>query len=150
MPQNAFFPWTHDLLASQKTRQRHFFSTLHPFSLVIFATATILAFVLLRNSRFHFHCYTQHEAMPTQKSAQKWCRDLLQLLAQKITKGSCKPASLNRPTVWGILWYWYSACNSCVTNSNRFLERFFVNWMMLHIKNKMQPPNPDIIYIYNN
>ena len=37
---------------------------------------------------FNFHCYTQHEAMPTQKSA----------LARKITKGihSCKPASPNR------------------------------------------------------
>ena len=36
----------------QKT---HFFSTLHPLSTVIFATATVLAFVLLRNSRFNFH-----------------------------------------------------------------------------------------------
>ena len=48
--------------------QRHFFSTLHPLSTVIFATATVLAFVLLHNSSFNFHCYTQHEAMPTQTS----------------------------------------------------------------------------------
>ena len=71
MPRNAFFLRTRDLLVSQKTMQRHFFSTLHPLSTVIFATATVLAFVLLRNSRFNFHCYTQREAMPTQKSARK-------------------------------------------------------------------------------
>ena len=71
MPQNAFFLRTRDLLVSQKTTQRHFFSTLHPLSTVIFATATVLAFVLLRDSRFRFHCYTQREATPTQKSARK-------------------------------------------------------------------------------
>ena len=71
MPQNAFFLQTRDLLVSQKMMQRHFFSTLHPLSMVIFATATVLAFVLLRDSRFNFHCYTQREATPTQKSAQK-------------------------------------------------------------------------------
>ena len=99
MPQNAFFPWTHDLLVSQKSTQRHFFSHLHPLSMVIFATATVVAFVLLRGSRFNFHCYTQHEATPTQKSAWKWRCDLSWLRAWKITKGiySCKPASLNRP-----------------------------------------------------
>ena len=71
MPQNAFFLGTHDLLVSQKMTQRHFFSTLHPLSTVIFATATVLAFVLLRNSRFNLHCYTQREATPTQKLARK-------------------------------------------------------------------------------
>ena len=97
MPQNTFFPWTRDLLVSQKMMQRHFF--FHPPSLVIFATATVVAFVLLRNSRFNFHCYTQREAMPTQKSAQKWCWDLTRPLARKITKGIhlCKPASLHHP-----------------------------------------------------
>ena len=39
--------------------------------MVIFATATVLAFALLHDSRFNFHCYTQHEPTPTQKSAQK-------------------------------------------------------------------------------
>ena len=99
MPQNAFFPRTRDLLVSPKTTQRHFFSTLHPLSPVFFPTATVVAFVLLRNSRFSFRCYTQCEATPTQKSARKWRRDLLRLLARKITKGIhlCKPASLNRP-----------------------------------------------------
>ena len=107
MPQNASFfsflfsPRTRDLLGSQKTTHRHFLSTPHPLSLVIFATATVVAFVLLRISRFNFHCYTQREATPTQKSARKWRWDLSRLIARKITKGihSCKPASLNRPIV---------------------------------------------------
>ena len=99
MPQNTFFPRNCNLLFSQKITQRHFFPTLHPLSPVIFATATVVAFVLLRNFRFNFHCYTQHEATPTQKSALKSCCDLSRLLAQKITKGIhwCKPASLKRP-----------------------------------------------------
>ena len=71
MPQNAFFPRTRDLLVSPKKTQRHFFSSLYLLSTVIFATATVLAFVLLRNSRFNFHCYTQREPTPTQKSARK-------------------------------------------------------------------------------
>ena len=101
MPQNAFFLQTRDLLVSKKTMQRHFFPTLHPLSTVNFATATVLAFVLLRDSRFNFHRYTQCEATPTQKSALEWCCDLSCLLAWKITKGihSCKPASLNCPIV---------------------------------------------------
>ena len=44
-----------------------FSPTLHPLSPVIFATATVVAFVLLRNSRFNFHCYPQRETTPTQK-----------------------------------------------------------------------------------
>ena len=71
MPQNAFFLRTHDLLVSQKTTQRHFLYSLHPLSTVIFATATVLAFVMLLDSKFNFHCYTQSEATPTQKSARK-------------------------------------------------------------------------------
>ena len=43
----------------------------HTHLTVIFETATVLAFVLLRDSRFNFHCYTQREATPTQKSARK-------------------------------------------------------------------------------
>jgi len=100
MPQNAFLPRTCDLLISRKTMQRHFFPpSIHPLSPVIFAAATVLSFVLLRSSRFSFHCYTQREATPTQKSARKWRCDLSRLAARKITKGihSCKPASLNRP-----------------------------------------------------
>ena len=66
-----FFLRTRDLLVSQKTTQRHFCSTIHPLFTVIFAAATVLAFVLLRDSRFNLHCCTQREATPTQKSAWK-------------------------------------------------------------------------------
>ena len=86
MPQNAFFLQTHDLV-SKKMTQRHFFSTLHPLSIVIFATATVLAFVLLRDSRFNFHCYTQRESTPSQKSARKCAatsRDVLRKRLQSV------------------------------------------------------------------
>ena len=92
MHQNALFPRTRDLLVSQKTTQRHFFSTLHPRTPVIFVTATGVAFVLLRNSTFNFRCYTQSEATPTQRSTRKWRCDILRKRLH-----SCKPASLNRP-----------------------------------------------------
>ena len=74
-----------------------FFPPSIPFLQWFLATATVEAFVLLHNSRFNFHCYTLHEAMPTQKLAWKWRCNLSWLLAWKITKGihSCKIASLN-------------------------------------------------------
>ena len=85
--------------SSDQARTTDFFSTLHLLSWVILATATVVAFVLLHNSRFNFHCYTQREATPTQKLARKWRCDLLQHLVWKITKGIhlCKWASLNSP-----------------------------------------------------
>ena len=52
--------------AKKRRKDTFFFSTLHPLSTVNFATATVLAFVLLRDSRFNFYCYTQREATPTQ------------------------------------------------------------------------------------
>ena len=92
MPQNAFFLRTRGLLVSQKTTQRHFFSTLHPLSTVNFATAAVLAFVLLRNSRYNFHFYIHREATPTQKSARKCTatsRDfLLERLQSAFTLGN--------------------------------------------------------------
>ena len=102
MPQNAFFSTNSRSSGQTKnvTTQRHFFPTLHPLSTVIFATATVLAFVLLHDSRLNFHCYTQREATPTQKSARPEVRcDLSRLLARKITKRiySSKPASPNPP-----------------------------------------------------
>ena len=65
-PKMHFF---HEIVIFRSAKKRHkdIFSILHPLSLVIFATATVLAFVLLCNSRFNFHCYTQREAMPTHK-----------------------------------------------------------------------------------
>ena len=41
---------TRGLLVSQKNDAKTLFSTFHPLSTVIFATATVLAFVLLRDS----------------------------------------------------------------------------------------------------
>ena len=73
-----------DLLVSQKTTQRHFISTLYPLSTVIFATATVLAFVLLRDSRFNFHCYTQREATPTQKTARKCAATSRDVLRERL------------------------------------------------------------------
>ena len=94
-------------MSAKQRCKEPFFSTLHYLSPLLFAAATVVAFVLLCNSTFNFHCYTQREAMPTQKSAWKWCCDLLQLLAWKITKDIhlCKPASLNHlgGLSWGFL-----------------------------------------------
>ena len=50
-----------------KNDAKTLFSTDHHLSHVIFANATVVAFVLLQNSRFCFHCYTQHEANPPRK-----------------------------------------------------------------------------------
>ena len=98
MSPNAFFSRTRRSSGQQKNDTKTLFSTLHPLSPVIFATATVVAFVLHRNSRFNFHCYTQPvyiNITPTQKSACKWRCDLSRLLARKITEGIhlCKPAS---------------------------------------------------------
>ena len=83
-PQNTFFLWTHDLLVSHKMMQRQFIFTLHPLSAVIFAIATVLSFVLLRNSSFNFHCYTQREATPTQKSARKYAATSRDFFAERL------------------------------------------------------------------
>ena len=79
--------------------QKHFLPILHHLSPVILGNATELAFVLLNSSRFSFHCYTQHEAMLTQKLAQKWLLRPFATSCMKITKGIClcKPALLNCP-----------------------------------------------------
>ena len=54
MPQNAFLILTNSRSFGQPKNDANtlFFPTLHPLSLVIFATATVLAFVLLHKSRF--------------------------------------------------------------------------------------------------
>ena len=96
MPQNAFFPRSRDLLVSQKTTQRHFFSTLHPLSPVIFATLTELAFVLLRNSRFNFHCFTQRKATPTQKSARKCAATSRDVLRERLQRAFTRANQLHR------------------------------------------------------
>ena len=132
MPKNAFAgSSTRDLLISPKTTQRHFLFTPHPLSMVIFATATVLAFVLLRNSNFNFHCYTEREATPTQKSAPEVRCDLSRLLSRTITKRihSSKPASLNRlipvtpdVTSWVFIFIkriWFSLAPKAVSSSHQ-------------------------------
>ena len=54
---NKHFFYELAIFWSAKKRHKHFISTLYPLSTVIFATA----FVLLRDSRFNFHCYTQRD-----------------------------------------------------------------------------------------
>ena len=56
----------------EKRRKDTFPTILRHLSPVIFANATVMAFLLLRSSRLNFHCYTQREPTPTQKSARKW------------------------------------------------------------------------------
>ena len=98
-PKLIFSPTNSRSSCQPKNNARTLFSTLQLLPLVIFANAAVVAFLLLRISSFNFHCYTQREATPTQKSARKCRCDLSRLLARKITKGihSCEPASLNRP-----------------------------------------------------
>ena len=163
MPQNAFFLRTHDLLISPKMMQRHFLFTHHPLSMVIFATATVLAFVLLRNSNFNFHCYTQREAMYTEISLEVRC-DLLRLLSRKIAKciHSSKPASLNRPidTIlvrlleqlktmrhWGFFSFFYGSNvkkkkkKSNVLYTLLYKHKVLVLWLWaLAFKNQPPPP----------
>ena len=140
-----------------------FFSTLHPLSLVIFATATEVALVLLRSSMFKFHCYTQREASPTQKSARKWCCNLSWLLVRTITMGihSCKPASLNRPihvhwqsklimcSIWVRTWcvsgFFLLPCHTgSHTPSSEDLPPFLETWMLLCNKLIMAEDSPHL------
>ena len=70
-PKNFLSPCARNLLVSQEIIE-DFFPILHHLSLVIFANATVVASVLLCNSRFIFHCYTHCEPTPTQNLAWKW------------------------------------------------------------------------------
>ena len=96
------------IFCSAKKWRRHFFSTLHPLSTVNFVTATVLALVLLHDSRFNFNCYTAWSNVYSEIGLEVCC-DLLRLLARKITKRihSSKPASVNRP-IWSQppAWQW--------------------------------------------
>ena len=96
--QNRIFSMNSRSSVSWKPNQT-LFSTLHHLSLVIFATATLAAFVLLGNSRFNFHCYTQREEHLLRNQPGSDSCDLLWLLVRKIMKGIhlCKPALLNCP-----------------------------------------------------
>ena len=96
---------------SAKKWRKDFFSSLHPLSTVIFATATVLAFVLLRNSRFNFHCYTQCEATPTQKSAQKCAATSRDFLRKRLQRAF----TLANQLCWIAQ---YRNCLFCVRNSH--------------------------------
>ena len=91
--------------------------------------------VLLHNSRFNFHCYTQREATLPQKLAWKWCCNLLWLLVWKITKGIhlCKLASLNHPTdqtvdcADRILWRFMKCTHTKSFHRNLYLNQQCLN-----------------------
>ena len=53
---HAFFSCSGDLVVCQETMQRNFSSILHHLSPVIFTNTAVVAFTLLRSSRFNFHC----------------------------------------------------------------------------------------------
>ena len=85
MPQNK--TKFYELAIFWSATKRHkdtFFPPSIPLSTVSFATATVLAFVLLRSSMFNFHCYTQREATPTQKSARKCAATSRDLLRERL------------------------------------------------------------------
>ncbi len=67
-----------------KNDAKTIFPTLHPLSTVIFATETVLAFVLLRDSRFNFHCYTKREATQTPKSTRKYAATSRDFLCERL------------------------------------------------------------------
>ena len=71
--------------------QRHFFSTLHPLSPVIFATATVVVFVLLHTSRFNFqHSMKQCLLRNRPRSdAATSCNFLRERLQRAFTRANC-------------------------------------------------------------
>ena len=70
--------------AKKRCKDMWVFSTVHPHSMVLFATATVLAFVLLRDSRFNFHRYTQRKATPTQKLARQCAATSRNFLCERL------------------------------------------------------------------
>ena len=81
--------------------------------MVIFATATVLAFVLLRNSRFSFHCYTQREVTPTQKSARQCAANSRDFLHKRLQSAFTLANQLR----WIAQQFWNPVCT--VTSSNQ-------------------------------
>ena len=75
-----------------------FFHPPSPFHGNFFFTATVLAFVLLRNSRFNFHCYTQSEATPTQKSARKCAVTSRDFLRERLQRAFTRTNQLHQTT----------------------------------------------------
>ena len=71
-PKTYFFHELAIFWSAEDRCKEFFFPILHHLSPVISANATVVTFLPLRSSRFNFHCYTQREPMPPQKSARKW------------------------------------------------------------------------------
>ena len=131
MPQNAFFFSKLAIFwSAKKWRKDPFFPTHHPLSTVIFATATVLAFVLLRDSRFNFHHYTQREATPTQKSARKCTATSRNFLRERL-QSAFKPALPNIPNFGGNA--------SCMPWGGPFVKdawaKFYITHTSLKLKN---------------
>ena len=78
---------TTNALSPRSRDAKTLFFILHHLSPVILANATVVAFVLLRYSRFSFHSYTQREQAPTHKSAGKWQLRPLENSCRKDYKG---------------------------------------------------------------
>ena len=99
MPQNTFFPRNHDLPVSKKHDTDTFFYPTSPFPGNF---CKVVAFVLLHNSRFNFHCYTQREVTPTQKSARKCAATSRDFLRERLQSAFTltNQLSLNRPIPW--------------------------------------------------
>ena len=109
MPQNAFFSTNSRSSGQPKNDAKTLFFHPPSLSMVIFATATVLAFVLLRDSR----CYTEHEETPIQKSARKCAatsRDFLHERLQSVF-------TLANQLRWIAQQFWNPVCT--VTSSNQ-------------------------------
>ena len=91
--------------AQPKNDAKTLFPTIHRgcYSTVFFSTATVLAFVLLRDSRFNFHCHTQREATPTRKSARKCAATSRDFLRERLQSAFtlANRVSLNHPIDMG-------------------------------------------------
>ena len=100
-PKRIFFPRTRDLLVSQKTTQKHFFSTLNPLFPVFLQQQQwwhLYCFAIIGSTSIVIHSAKQRLLRNRPGSDAATSRDIS--VARKITKGihSCKPASLNRPS----------------------------------------------------
>ena len=97
MPQNASFFSMNSWSSGQPKNAANtlFFHPPSPFHGNFCNCNSIMAFALLHNSGFNFHCYTAWSNAYSEIGPEV----TLRLFAQKITNGihSCKPASLNRP-----------------------------------------------------
>ena len=91
--------------AKKRRKGTFFFSILHPLTTVIFATATVLAFVLLPDSRFNFHCYTHRKATPTQKSAWKCTATSRDFLCERLQSAFTLANQLRRITQYSAAVY---------------------------------------------